>query len=71
MVHPVPIDPGAVYDDGAVVLALSIPSATLSRARREGHLRFTRKGRRIFYLGSWLIDWLAADAVPQRTVPDA
>ena len=61
MLSPVPIDPGAVYDDGAVVLALDIPSATLVRARREGRLRYTRQGRRVLYLGQWLLDWLSAD----------
>jgi hypothetical protein len=40
----------------AVVLALDIPSATLARARREGHLRYSRRGKRTFYLGRWLID---------------
>jgi hypothetical protein len=64
MLSPVPIDPGAVYDDAAIILALDIPSATLTRARREGRLRFTRKGKRTFYLGRWLIDWLTADSAP-------
>jgi hypothetical protein len=62
MLRPVPIDPGAVYDDGAVSLALDIPAATLARARREGRLRFTRQGRRVFYLGQWLLDWLTCDS---------
>jgi hypothetical protein len=64
MLGPVPIDPGAVYDDGAVLVALDIPPGTLARARREGRLRFTRQGRRVLYLGQWLLDWLTADATP-------
>jgi hypothetical protein len=64
MVGPVLIDPGAVYDDGAVVLALDIPSATLARARRDGRLRYTRQGRRVLYLGQWILNWLASDAAP-------
>jgi hypothetical protein len=44
------IDPEQWYDTGAVVLALDMPSATLARARREGQLRYTRKGRRVLYL---------------------
>ena len=73
MLSPVPIDPGAVYDDGAVVLALDIPSATLARARREGRLRYTRQGRRVLYLGQWLLDWLSADSTPasEKGVRDA
>jgi hypothetical protein len=61
MLTPVSIDPDAVYDDGAVLTALDIPSATLARARRERRLRYTRRGRRTYYLGQWLLEWLTAD----------
>lgn len=71
MLSPVPIDPGAIYDESAVVLALDIPSATLARARREGRLRYSRKGRRTYFLGKWLIDWLTADSTPVQEVPCA
>jgi hypothetical protein len=66
MVSPTSIDPHAVYDDGAVCLALDIPSATLARARRAGRLRYTRQGRRALYLGQWILDWLILDAAPIR-----
>jgi hypothetical protein len=62
------IDPETIYDTGAVVLALDIPSSTLARARREGRLRYTRQGRRVLYLGRWLLDWLAADAAGKGVV---
>jgi hypothetical protein len=65
MTSPVCIDPRAVYDDGAVLLTLDLPSATLARARRDGRLRFSRQGRRTLYLGQWLLDWLEADARPE------
>jgi hypothetical protein len=58
MLHPASIDPNAVYDDGALVMALGIPSATIVRARRQGELQHTRKGRRSLYLGRWVISWL-------------
>jgi hypothetical protein len=61
MVEPALIEPQAIYDDGAVLAALGIPSTTLTRARREGRLRHTRKGRRVFYLGQWVLDWIKAD----------
>jgi len=64
VIDPIRIDPGAVYDDGTVVLTLDIPSATLARARRDGRLRYTRQGRRVLYMGQWLLDWLAADSSP-------
>jgi hypothetical protein len=62
MIAPCHIDPHGVYDDGAVVLALDISTATLAHARRVGRLRYTRQGRRVLYLGQWLLEWLAADA---------
>jgi hypothetical protein len=65
MVSPVHIDPAAVYDDGAIVLALNIPSSTLARARREGRLRYTRQARRPLYIGQWVLDWLASDSRPE------
>jgi hypothetical protein len=58
MIHPATIDPNGIYDDGAIVSALAIPSATLVKARRKGHLQFTRKGRRILYMGKWVLAWL-------------
>jgi hypothetical protein len=61
MVSPAVIDPEAIYDDGAIVSALGIPSATLVRARTTGALRSTRKGKRILYMGQWVLDWLTAD----------
>jgi hypothetical protein len=61
MVKPVIIDPQAWYDDSALVLLLDLPSATLIRARRDGHLRYTRPGRRALHLGRWILDWLAGD----------
>jgi hypothetical protein len=69
MISPTLIDPDAVYDDGALHLALGIPSTTLIRARRDGNLRFTRKGHRVFYLGRWVLDWL--DSRPQGGGTDA
>jgi hypothetical protein len=63
------IDPDEVYDTGAVVLGLDLPSSTLARARRAGSLRYSRKGRRVFYMGQWLLDWLTCDTSnPQEVV---
>jgi hypothetical protein len=64
MIAPCHIESQSVYDDGAVLSALHIPTATLARARREGRLRYSRQGRRVLYLGQWLLDWLEADATP-------
>lgn len=52
------IDSGAWYDDSALYDALEISYRALSRARRTGELRYTRKGTRTLYLGQWIITWL-------------
>jgi len=51
-------DPDALYPEGAVLLALDIPSAAIIRARRTGALRYRKIGNRTLYLGRWLRDWL-------------
>lgn len=60
------IDAGAVYDDAALQIALGMGAESLASARKSGGLRFTRKGRRIFYLGRWILDWMEVDAHRQR-----
>lgn len=59
---PFSIDPEAVYPEWDIRLALGLTSATLTRARRQRKLRFSRQGNVILYRGQWLIDWLEADA---------
>lgn len=56
------IDADVIYDDPTLVLGLGLTQATLARARRDGHLRSTRKGRRVLYRGQWIIDWLEHDS---------
>jgi hypothetical protein len=63
------INPDAIYDDGAISLVLDLPSATLAQARKKGQLRYTRKGKRIFYLGKWVLDWLTGDPIRQEAQP--
>jgi hypothetical protein len=60
------IDPDSIYDDDSLYAALGVSAQTLLRARRDGQLRYTRKGHRILYLGRWVMDWLEADATPQE-----
>jgi hypothetical protein len=58
MANTLSIDPDTVYSEGAVSLALDLPLSTLLRERREGRLRYTRKGNRVLILGRWLLTWL-------------
>ena len=62
MIDGFPIDPLAVYDDSALSVALGVSAESLARARQTGDLRHTRKGRRILYLGQWILEWLERDA---------
>jgi hypothetical protein len=62
LLAPARIDPDGIYHDGQARLLLGLTEATMSRARREGRLRFTRQGNRVIYRGSWLVAWLEADA---------
>jgi hypothetical protein len=62
------IQPKAIYDDSSLVLGLGLTHETLARARREGRVRFTRQGRRVLYLGEWLLDWLATDTTARQGV---
>jgi hypothetical protein len=58
---PVRIVPDAIYAEGELRLLLDLPSATLARERRSGRLRCRRVGQRTFYLGRWVLDWLAGE----------
>lgn len=62
------IEPSAVYSDADVRLGLGLTSATLTRARREGRLRFSRQGHSFLYRGQWLMDWLEQDADARQSV---
>ena len=56
--QPFTIDPNGIYDDAALVLALGLSTNAILGARRLGHLRFSRQGHRVLYLGQWIINWL-------------
>lgn len=55
---PVKIDPDAIYGDGQIRLLLGLTSSTIAKARRDGSLRYSRKGRQLYYRGQDVIAWL-------------
>ena len=71
MIEGFPIDPKAVYDDSALSVAFGVSAESLARARHAGDLRHTRKGRRILYLGQWILDWLERDAIFRKGTSNA
>jgi hypothetical protein len=60
------IDADGVYDDDLLFAVLGVHFRTLRQARQEKQIRFTRKGRRILYLGRWVLDWLAGSSNTQE-----
>jgi hypothetical protein len=61
MIAGINLEPVAVYDDGALYCSFGLSAAALARARRSGHLRYTRQGNRVLYLGEWVTEWLRSD----------
>lgn len=68
--EPIKIDPDAIYDDATLVLRLGFTTSALSRERRAGRLRYSRRGGRTLYRGEWILQWLVreeADGQPSAT----
>lgn len=58
----VSLQPTGLYDDGSLYLLLGLSATALARGRRSGALKHTRQGKRVLYLGRWILDWLERDA---------
>ena len=57
------IDRDAVYSDHAIRCILhQLPESLFVTARRTGALRFSRRGRQVFYKGEWVLEWLLSDS---------
>jgi hypothetical protein len=69
MLEPLSIDPDAVFDDGALYQTLGLTETALATARRAGTLRYARQGKRILYLGKWVLTWLESTAAPPPPSP--
>jgi hypothetical protein len=64
------IIPTGIYDDTALYEVLGITGPALARARRDGELKYTRKGNRTLYLGEWVLAWLTGEAAPRKGATD-
>lgn len=53
------VQPTAIYSRTALVDALNLKSSTITREIRLGRLRVATRGGRQFFLGSWILDWIA------------
>jgi hypothetical protein len=52
------IDPHAVYTLDSLTEALRLKRGCLPRECRLRRLRFGKRGGRVYFLGSWVLEWL-------------
>jgi hypothetical protein len=52
------IQPTGIYSTDDLCAMLDVSPVTVAEARRSGALTSTRKGRRVIYLGEWILTWL-------------
>lgn len=59
---------GSIYDESAVRTALGLTEHALRRGRSREGLRSSRRGRKRFYRGEWILAWLSGGvAVPDQS----
>jgi hypothetical protein len=59
MVAPLVIDPNGVFSKKQLQEALQLRNSTLRREVREKRLRVSRLAGKYWFLGSWILEWLA------------
>ena len=62
MTHHV-IEHDAAYDLPALQAVLGLGKTTLKREVRVGRLRVAKRAGRYYFLGAWVLEWLAAGEV--------
>ena len=55
------IHPNGVYGTDDLCAMPDASPQTVAEARRLGALRWTRVGRRVVYLGEWVLAWLRSE----------
>lgn len=68
---PPVIDPHAYYSRIEATALLRLRPSTLSTEIGKGRLRVSRRAGRYWFLGEWILDWLAAGECPSRMKPEA
>jgi len=61
MLDTITIHPTGIYTTDDLCLMLDVSAQTIAEARRSGALRGARKGRRVVYLGEWVLAWLRSE----------
>jgi hypothetical protein len=64
------IVPTAVYTSEQVRRLLGLADGTIRREVREGRLRVAERCNRYYFLGAWLLEWIAAGEKSSRRGAD-
>lgn len=62
-IQPIRIEAASIYDEGSLHYNLGLAHASLAKARRDGSLRHVVVGKRVLFLGSWILTWLETTSV--------
>src|SRR4051812_28991748 len=60
---PFVVHPRAVYRPAQLREGLGLAADTIAREARLGRLRITKRGGKVYILGKWVLQWLAAGEV--------
>jgi hypothetical protein len=68
---PAPVGPAIFYPNGVyrrndLMHMLGVPMSGVRRAVREDGLRRSKRGNRYYFLGQWVLDWIAAGEIKRR-----
>src|SRR5262245_15239965 len=69
--EPHRIDANNVYTLQTAQEALALAKGCLPRECRLGRLWYCKRGGKVFFLGTWLLEWLRAGEVRRRQVAAA
>jgi hypothetical protein len=69
--EPVVILPTAIYGADQLQGVLELRRSTLRREIREGRLRVSKRAGRYWFLGQWVLDWIAGGELKRRQAPPA
>jgi hypothetical protein len=64
--EPVRIFANSVYTQEQARHALGLERHTLAREIRLGRLKASRRGKRYYILGAWLLSWIKAGTITKR-----
>jgi hypothetical protein len=65
------VDPNTVFTRATFTETFGLKGRSLQREIRLGPLRVAKRCGRLYVLGAWALEWLAAGALKRQKTPDA